>query len=81
MPFKLLPPGAKNESLRYNGIRYELLGRIGDIARRGFYPQHASVLKKDEIKRLNLELERIAERMETISKLIDLAEKRAAARK
>jgi hypothetical protein len=79
MHFKMRP-SPKNESHGYNGIHYDLLGRIGDIARRGFYPQQAAALKRDEVKRINLDLERVAERMECISKLMDLAARRAAAK-
>jgi hypothetical protein len=80
MPFKIRPTNT-TESKSYNGIHYDLLGRIGDIARRGFYPQEAATLKKDEVKRLNIDLERIAERMESVNKMIDVAAKRAAAKK
>jgi hypothetical protein len=80
MPFKLRT-AANSDLKNYNGIDYDLLGRIGDIARRGFYPQEAATLKKDEVARLNSELNRVLERMEKISKLMDTAAKRAAARK
>ena len=70
---------ASPKSHRYNGIHYELVGRIGDIARRAFYPQQAATLNKEQIKRLNVVLEQIAVKMERISDLIDVATKRAAA--
>jgi hypothetical protein len=63
---------------RYNGIDYDVVGRIGDIARRAFYPQQAATLKKEEVHRLNAELEHIVEKMERINDLIDTAVKRAA---
>jgi hypothetical protein len=63
---------------RYNGIRYDLVGRIGDIARRAFYPQQAATLKKEEVQRLNAEIELIAEKMESINTWMDAAVKRAA---
>jgi hypothetical protein len=63
---------------RYNGINYDLVGRIGDIARRAFYPQQAATLKKDEVQQLNAELEKIAEKMERINTWMDAAVKRAA---
>lgn len=62
---------------RYNGIRYDLVGRIGDIARRGFYPQQAATLKKDEVSRLNAEIELVAEKMESINKWLESATHRA----
>ena len=52
---------------------------IGDIARRAFYPQQAATLKKEEVQRLNAELEHIAEKMESINTWMDAAVKRAAA--
>jgi len=64
---------------RYNGINYDLVGRIGDIARRAFYPQQAATLKKEEVQRLNAELEHIAEKMESINTWMDAAVTRAAA--
>jgi hypothetical protein len=64
---------------RYNGIRYDLVGRIGDIARRAFYPQQAATLTKDEVQRLNDDLEKIAENMERINRWMDAAVKRAVA--
>lgn len=64
---------------RYNGIRYDLVGRIGDIARRAFYPQQASTLKKEEVQKLNSELEHIAEKMESVNTWLDAAVRRAAA--
>jgi hypothetical protein len=67
------------KSNRYNGIRYDLVERIGNIARRPFYPQQASTLKDDEVQRLNAELEHIAEKMEKINELADAVMKRAAA--
>lgn len=78
MPFKLQPAGASGKSHQYNGIRYDLLGRIGDIARRAFYPQQAASLKKEEIQTLNSEIERVATKMESINSWIDAAVKRAA---
>jgi hypothetical protein len=77
MSYTQQPSGAKMN--RYNGIRYDLVGRIGDIARRAFYPQQAAALKKEEVQRLNAELEHIAEKMESINDWIDAATKRAAA--
>jgi hypothetical protein len=71
-------PSGNPKSTRYNGIRYDLVERIGDIARRAFYPQQAATLKKDEVQRFNAELERITEKMEGIHDLIDAATKRAA---
>jgi hypothetical protein len=70
---------ANKKSYSYNGIHYDLVGRIGDIARRAFYPQQATALKKDEVQRLNAELEVIAEKMERVNDLIDAAVKRTAA--
>jgi hypothetical protein len=63
----------------YNGIHYELVGRIGDIARRAFYPQQATALKKDEVQHLNAALKVIAAKMEGVSDFIDTAVKRTAA--
>jgi hypothetical protein len=80
MPFKPRT-AARIDSKTYHGIHYDLLGRIGDIARRGFYPQEAATLKQEEVKRLNVDLERVVVRMESINKLMDTAAKRAAARK
>jgi hypothetical protein len=77
MPFTMQP--ANTKSHRYNGIHYELVGRIGDIARRAFYPQQAAALNQEQIKRLNAVLEQIAVKMERISDVIDAATKRAAA--
>ena len=77
MPFKLNSP-AKTQAGSYNGIHYDELGRIGDIARRGFYPQQAATLKKEEIQRLNAEIDAVAKKMESINEWIDLAAKRAA---
>jgi hypothetical protein len=64
---------------RYSGIQYELVDRIGDVARRAFYPQQAATLKSDEVQRLNAELELIAEKMESINTWMDAVVKRAAA--
>jgi hypothetical protein len=80
MSFKF-PTAVSMDLKKYNGIDFDVLGRIGDIARRGFYPQEAATLKKDEVKRLNEDLRRVAERMENIGKLMDTAAKRAAAKK
>jgi hypothetical protein len=76
MTYNLSPQNPKSH--RYNGIHYEVVGRIGDIARRAFYPQQAAALKKEEVHRLNAELEHIAAKMERINDLIDKAVKRAA---
>jgi hypothetical protein len=77
MPLK--PKAApKSQSTGYNGLHYDQLGRIGDIARRGFYPQQAAMLKKEEIMRLNAEIDLIAKKMESINDWIELAVKRAA---
>ena len=70
---------ANRKSHSYNGIQYDLVGRIGDIARRAFYPQQATALKKDEVQRLNAELTVIAAKMEGVNDLIDIAVKRTAA--
>jgi hypothetical protein len=77
MTYNLSPLNPKSH--RYNGIHYDLVGRIGDIARRAFYPQQAASLKKGEVQRLNIELEHIAVKMERIDDLIDAVTKRAAA--
>jgi hypothetical protein len=77
MPFRL-NTHAKPQSSSFGGIHYDELGRIGDIARRGFYPQQAATLKKDEIQRLNAELDLIAKKMQSINDWIDLAARRAA---
>jgi hypothetical protein len=77
MSSALQPPIKKLN--RYNGIDYDLVGRIGDIARRAFYPQQAAALRKDEVQRLNADLKHIAVKMERINDLIDAATKRAAA--
>ena len=73
-----LPP-SNSKSHRYNGIRYDLVVRIGDIARRPFYPQQAAALKMDEVQRLNAELKHVVEKMESLNELIDAATKRAVA--
>jgi hypothetical protein len=62
---------------RYNGIKYDLVGRIGDIARRAFYPQQAGTLKKEEVQRLNTELEQLAEKMEVVNTWLETAAQRA----
>jgi hypothetical protein len=77
MTYTQQPSGAKLN--RYNGIHYDLVGRIGDIARRAFYPQQAGTLKKEEVQKLNSELEHIAEKMEIVNTWLDTAAKRAAA--
>lgn len=80
MPFKLRT-APSSDSKSFNGIDHDMLGRIGDIARRGFYPQEAAALKKDEVQRLNADLRRAYERMENVAKLMDTAARRAAAKK
>jgi hypothetical protein len=77
MPFKL-NTAAKSQSSSYNGLHYDQLGRIGDIARRGFYPQQAATLKKDEIIRVNAEIDLVTKKMEAINDWMELAAKRAA---
>jgi hypothetical protein len=69
---------ANKKSNRYNGIDYDVVGRIGDIARRAFYPQQAAALTKAEVHRLNAELEHLVKKMESVNDLIDIAVKRAA---
>jgi hypothetical protein len=70
---------ANKKSHSFNGIHYDLVGRIGDIARRAFYPQQAAALKKEEVQHLNAELKVIAAKMEGVNDLIDTAAKRTAA--
>jgi hypothetical protein len=76
LKFTQPPSGAKTN--RFDGIHYDLIGRIGDIARRAFYPQQAATLKKAEIQTFNAKLVHIAEEMEIINGMIDSAAKRAA---
>lgn len=77
MSYKLSPT-PKTQSGSYNGLHYDQLGRIGDIARRGFYPQQAATLKKDEVVKVNAVIDLVVKKMESINDWIDLAVKRAA---